>query len=325
MLKSISILLVACLCAEPGIAEPRIGVHTMTTHGEDDLRHLSLSIWYPAQEGRSLEDVGGNAVFVGQPAYRDAAMAPGPYPLVLLSHGGLRSAADSGAWLSGRLAEEGFVVVEVNGPRPESAVDAVDEIWRRPQDVSHVLDRILRDPVWSNAVDHSRIAVAGYALGGTAALALAGGAFDTDVFASSCETNEGGPDCGWYNAHGVSLASVDAGALERTHRDPRIGTAIAIDPEYADVFLAASLRAQEADIRVIWLGAPDRGRFSTAGLPQAVIESAKRYDAFPICTPKGKHVLAEDGGVVSLCDTEPAERARIHDEIADRLGVVRGQ
>ncbi|MBN9670195.1 alpha/beta hydrolase family protein [Roseibium aggregatum] len=320
MLKSALTLLMSCLCAGPGFAEPHIGVQTIITRGDDDPRHLSLSVWYPAQEGGSFEVVGGNAVFVGQPAYRDAAMAPGKYPLVLLSHGGLRSAADSGAWLSGRLAEEGFVVVEVNGPRPNSAEDAVNDIWRRPQDVSRALDQLLRDPVWSTVVDPSRIAVAGYALGGTAALALAGGRFDADAFVTACEEIENGLDCAWYAAQGVSLAAVDREMLERAHRDLRIGTSIAIDPEYEGIFLAPSLTGQGADLRVFRLGAADHAKFDTIGLAQAVIETATRYDAFPLCTPKGRFILAEDGGDAALCEGDPVERARIHDEIADRLG-----
>ncbi|MBK0328133.1 hypothetical protein I5535_12625 [Rhodobacteraceae bacterium F11138] len=322
MLKSISSLLVVCLCATAGIAEVRVGVQTLATHGGDDPRPLSLSVWYPAQEGGSLENVGGNAVFIGQPAYRDAAAAPGPFPLILLSHGGLRSAAESGAWLSGRLAQAGFVVVEVNGPRPNSAIEAVDEIWRRPQDVSHALDRILQDPDWSAIVDPARIAVAGHALGGTAALALAGVAFDADAFANSCRTVKSGPDCGWYAAQGVSLTSVDAKALKHAHRDPRIGTAIAIDPEYAEILLVPRLDAVDADIRLLELGAQDRDLLDDNNLPLAVIEGATRFDAFPVCTENGKYILAEDGGDAALCGTGPTKRARIHDEIADQISAV---
>ncbi|MGB2202017.1 MAG: alpha/beta hydrolase family protein [Pseudooceanicola atlanticus] len=323
MLKSISTFLLACGLAAPGIAESPIGVQALTAGGGgDDPHHLSLSVWYPAQDGGTPEDVGGNAVFVGHPAHRDAAMAPGHYPLVLLSHGGLRSAADSGAWLSGRLAHKGFIVAEVNAPRPDSAADAVNEIWRRPQAVSGALDRILTDPAWSSAVDPSRIAVAGYALGGTSALALAGGAINRDAFATTCAADANGPDCAWYAAQGVSLSSVDAEALERTHRDPRIGTAIAIDPEYAETFVAQSLIAPQADIVVIGLGARDDSLVPAADLPRVVIETATRFDAFPVCTEKGEFILAEDGGDATLCAAGKAERARIHDEIAGRIGAI---
>lgn len=325
MPNSLPAFLVALLFATPCIAEPYIGVRTLAADRGDGPGRLSLSVWYPAEDGGSLENVGGNAVFAGQPTYRDATMAPGPYPLVLLSHGGLRSVADSGAWLSGRLAEEGFVVVEVNGPRPDGAVGAVDEIWRRPQDVSLALDRILQDLTLSAVIDATRIAVVGHALGGTAALALIGGRLDADAFASACAAEADGPDCAWYAAQDVSLADVDREMLEHGHRDTRISAAIAIDPEYAGVFLAPSLTDHGADIRVIWLSAPDRPEFVDTGLPQAVIENATVYDAFGLCTPKGKYILAEDGGDVSLCDADAAERAHIHDEIAERLGAALGR
>ncbi|MDB6179346.1 hypothetical protein PAF17_17825 [Paracoccus sp. Z330] len=322
MLKAVSTVFMVFFYAMPGLAESRIGVRTIAATDGDALRHLSLSVWYPAKDGGSLEDVGGNAVFVGQPAYRDAAMAAGPFPLLLLSHGGLRSATDSGAWLSGRLAEKGFVVVEVNSPRPDSAAIAVNAIWQRPQDVSHALDRVLQDQALSAVIDPARIAVTGHALGGTAALALTGGSFDADAFASTCAADADGPDCAWYTAQGVSLADVDREMLERAHRDPRISTAIAIDPEYADVFLAPSLKDRGADIQVIWLSAPDHPQFADTGLSQTVIATATGYDAFPLCTPKGKYILAEEGGDAALCDGDAAGRARIHDEIAGRLGAA---
>lgn len=319
MPNALSGLLAALLLATPCLADSPVGVRTLAADSGDDPRRLSLSVWYPAEGGGTVEEVGGNAVFVGQPAHRDAAMAPGQHPLVLLSHGGLRSAADSGAWLSGRLAENGFVVVEVNGPRPDSAAGAVDEIWRRPQDVSRALDRVLQDPTLSAMVDPARIAVAGHALGGTAALALGGGRFDADAFVSACTAETEGPDCGWFRAQGVALAEVDRGMLDHAHRDPRIGTAIAIDPEYADVFRAPSLTEQGTKIRVIWLGAPEHPHIAEAGVAQMVIGTATTYDAFPACTPKGTFILAEDGGDATLCDTEAAARASIHDDIAERI------
>lgn len=322
MLKSVSAALAACFFALPAFAEPLVGVRTIAPAAGEDLRALSVTVWYPAKDGGSLEDIGGNAVFVGQPAYRDAEIVQDTLPLVLLSHGGLRSAADSGAWLGRRLAEAGFIVAEVNGPRPGSAEQAVNEIWRRPQDVSLALDWILQDQTLSALVDPTRIAVAGHALGATAALALTGGRFDADMFAAACAPDADGPDCAWYAAQGVALASVDREHLENPHRDPRISAAIAVDPEYAGVFLAPSLNDLAPDTRVVWLGAPTRPQFAGTDLPQAVIEGASGYDAFPLCTPKGKFILAEDGGDAALCDTDGATRARIHDEVAKRIGAL---
>lgn len=307
-------LLLACLSAAPCLAE-RVGVQKMELQGKTEQRHLSLSLWYPAQEGGALEDVGGNAVFAGQPAYRDAAPGPGPYPLLMLLHGGLRSAEDSGAWMAARLAESGFILVEVNGPRPAAAKDAVNEIWKRPQDVSQALDHLLKRPTWAEAVDPARIAVAGYALGGTAALALAGGAFDTDAVTMSCADGADGPDCAWYAAQGVTPASVNTEELQRSHHDPRIHMAIAIDPEYADAFLTPSLTKRADAIRVLGLGPQDHPTSKGSALPVRAIGSASRFDAFSVCTRKGWHILAEDGGDATLCEGSATDRRESHSEI----------
>lgn len=325
MLKSVSTLLLACLCALPAIADTRIGVQRIVTDGGESSRQLSLSVWYPAGEGGAPEDVGGNAVFQGQPGYLDAPMADGSHPLVMLSHGGLRSAANSGAWLAARLAEAGQVVVEVNGPRPGSAQGAVDEVWRRSEDISLALDRVLNDPALSGAVDPGRIAVAGYALGGTAALALAGGRFDANAYGSTCKTDRDGPDCAWYAAQDVTLGSVDGEMMERPYRDPRIATAIALDPEHAGVFRPDSLAEPDAEIHVIWLGPQDRDPFDAFDLSRTVFESATRLDAFPVCTEAGPAILAEDGGDPALCGADATARADVHDTIADRIGALLDQ
>jgi predicted dienelactone hydrolase len=81
-----------------------------------DERPLSLSIWYPSEE-QPTGTIGGNPVFEGASAVPDAPFPEDAFPLVVLSHGGLRSATDSGAWLSSSIARAGYVVVEVNAPR----------------------------------------------------------------------------------------------------------------------------------------------------------------------------------------------------------------
>lgn len=132
--------------------------------------------------------------------------------MIVLSHGGLRSAEDSGAWLASSLAQAGLIVVEVGAPRPSSAAAAVQEIWERPRDISRAVDTMLDDPRWSGVVDTNRITVVGYALGGTAALSVAAAKLDADLYAHSCdEDGMGGPDCAWYAAQGVTPADMRGG------------------------------------------------------------------------------------------------------------------
>ncbi len=140
---SLSLSLALIMAATPGLAQTAAGFASLRDSSVTG-RPLSLSIWYPSQE-RASGSVGGNAVFEGAPAAADAPVPDGPFPLVVVSHGGLRSASDTGAWLSASMARAGHVVVEVNAPRPDDAAAALDEIWRRPEDIRRALDLVLAD------------------------------------------------------------------------------------------------------------------------------------------------------------------------------------
>lgn len=318
-MKSECCLALVLACASPVLADQSVGVASVEVSLGDQSRPLSLSVWYPA-EGGTPREVGGNAVFVGAPAGRDAPMTEGRFPLALVSHGGLRSASDSGAWLSAALAQAGFVAVEINGPRPRTGMEAVNEIWRRPEDVSRALDAILSDPGWSDHIEPTRISAVGFALGGTAALALAGGEFEARSFVQSCDQGMAGPDCAWFEAQSAALDTVDREQLAEPRRDPRIRSVVAIDPELIDVF-ADGMASIEAPALLIALSG-DGGASGASGkdvLTHAVVPGAIGFDAFPVCTPAGAAILAEEGGDPALCGASAEARMRAHEAIADRV------
>ena len=302
--------------ALPCVAEPVPGLALLA---DDPAQHrpLSLSIWHPATAGVAMQ-MGGNAVFAGIPAQRDASVAGGPFPLVLLSHGGLRSAADSGAWLGALLAAQGFLAVEINAPPPETAQAAVDEIWRRPRDISRALDLMLADPHWAAYVDPARISVVGFALGGTAALTLAGADFDAVRYGRACAgPKPAGPDCAWLAAQDVSLNTVDPAGLARMRRDRRVASAIAIAPEYLSAFQGKG-DADGAPVLILSLGqeAAPNGPHG----PRAVIPDAQPFDAFALCTDAAPQILLAEGEDPALCGTGKAARARIHQQITEVIG-----
>lgn len=307
----LAVLPLLFMLAAPGMARSAPGVMQVIDTAE---RPLALSIWYPAEADASVT-VGANAVFEGAPAAADAPVPSGRLPLVVLSHGGLRSAANSGAWLAAALAQAGFLVVEVNGPRPENPRQAVDEIWRRPDDIRDALDLVLRDPVWSDHVDRDRIAVAGFALGGTAALSIAGRRLDPDGYLRSCSGDDaGGPDCAWFAAHDVAPEQVDRDRLDRSRRDLRIGAAVALDPEYAAAFVGDA--ASDAAPTLLILSDKQK---SIAGNGIQELPQANPFDAFPVCTAKGARILLEDGGDPALCGASPEARKQAHARIGKAI------
>eukprot|EP00873_Tetraselmis_striata_P013406 jgi/Tetstr1/433670/TSEL_000218.t1 len=286
-------------------------------------RDLALSLWYPARGG-SAQVVGGNAVFLGQKATPGAVADAGPFPLVLLSHGGVRSSPDSGAWLAAALARSGHIVVEVNAPRPTGPRAGADEIWRRPQDLARALSAVLGDPQWAGRIDRTRISAVGFALGGTAALAVGGWQFDADAVRRSC-AGKTGPDCGWFAAGGVALETLDPAPLERSYRLPEVSAVVAIAPEYADAVLREG-EGSPVPLLTIALGAngeaearlaPLAGHDGTARL--VTLAKAGPFDAFPACTPAGAKILSEDGGDPALCGTSAQARGDIHAAIIERI------
>lgn len=308
------ISLALMLAAAPCYAETAAGfAHLRDTSVAG--RPLSLSIWYPSEE-QAAGTIGGNAVFEGAPAASDAAVSEGAFPLVVVSHGGLRSVTDSGAWLSSSIARAGYVVVEVNAPRPDNATTALNEIWQRPQDIRRAVDLVLADEVWGPRIDERNIAVAGFALGATAALSVAGAKMDTARYPRSCATDSTaeGPDCRWYASQGVDLSESNAEGLAGLAQDLRVSSVIAVNPEYP-----AALSAVPAGVGALQISLGDPGQTSGDGeTAQAVlIRNSSVSDAFAVCTDAGPDILMEEEGDPSLCGLSAQARQAVHQEVSD--------
>lgn len=304
------------LGAAPCMAETVAGVVYLQDTSLQE-RPLSLSIWYPSEEPASAE-IGGNPVFEGVPAAPGSEFPDEPLPLVVVSHGGLRSASDSGAWLSSSIARTGKVVVEVNAPRPDNAAVALEEIWRRPQDIGRAIDRVTGDETWGSRVEENDVTVIGIALGATAALSVGGAELDTARYLRSCKENTApeGPDCGWYAAQGVDLSQSSPEGFEGLAQDPRVASVVALNPEYATALSATSA---EVDTLRISLGNADDASAGDQTSHVVAIPDASVFDAFAVCTAAGPDILIEEAGDASLCEGSAGERRTVHREVRDAI------
>jgi predicted dienelactone hydrolase len=250
-------------------------------------------------------------------------MADGSFPLILLSHGGLRSAPDSGAWIAARLAAQGFVVAEPNPPRlePEHARDAPNELWLRPADLSATLTALGSDPTLRTRLDAKAIGVLGFQLGGTAALGLVGARINGQLYARSCEAERAAMDCTWFAKNGIDLHGVDIALAGRSNIDWGVRAAIAVDPELSEEIDPASLMEISAPVRVISLGQPDAIRPALEALRLArtipgatydIVTDAIHFSAFNPCKPKGPAILREEGDGEALCNDGQGPRLEVH-------------
>ncbi len=110
-------------------------------------------------------------------ARRDAAPAPGSYPLIVFSHGAAGTNLGHHDSLTA-LARAGFVAAAVEHPRDNSRDDsgaATDlQMIGRPHHIVALIDGLLADPAMAPLIDKKRIGMVGHSAGGYTALLIAG-------------------------------------------------------------------------------------------------------------------------------------------------------
>lgn len=330
----VSFLLASLIGWTPAYAANAVGVTTLTVNSPEREQALAVTLWYPAASGGSWTQIGKSAIFESAQGYSDAPAQAGSFPLVLVSHGGMRSAPHLGEWIGSALAARGFVAAVVSHPRlrPDDADIALQEVWKRPADLSATVTHLENDPSWNPTVNFDKVGALGFFVGGTAVLSLSGAQFDYDRFTQLCADDSVGIDCRWFAEQGVRMSDVDRSMLTRSNEDPRIRSAVAVDPEMSTAFSADSLSTLDAEITILNLGSTDTlipglyaGHLAEA-IPRAEyaqIEDATQFSAFSVCKAKGAAILAEEGDSDALCTSDSATgRSRIHEAIAGKVADV---
>lgn len=151
-----------------------VGFQTFSV--SDAAQHLTFPVlaFYPATQAPQPHAVGPYSMAVAL----DAPLAPGRYPLVVISHG------SGGAPILYRtiamaLAARGYVVVLLEHHGNNRLDNSLKGTWQnlqhRPRHVSLTIDHLSTHTAYAPYLDLSRIAVIGHSLGAYTALALAGG------------------------------------------------------------------------------------------------------------------------------------------------------
>jgi predicted dienelactone hydrolase len=330
--NALGFLLAAAVCFAAPASAGDVGIKTIGTDAPHRGRSIETLIWYPAAAGGTEESVGDNPLFVGVPALRDAPMAEGRFPLIVVSHGSGGNAANLG-WLATALAEEGFIVAAPNHPgttsgdsRPSDTV----KLWERPADLSAVLTRLLADAEMGQRIDTRHVGLAGFSLGGYTVLASAGARVDAETYAEYCDTNkEPVSECGWFAKGGVDLHRLDKPRVNRSYQDARFASVVSIDPALAQAYTKESLAAMAVPTLVINLGGPGKiplGVNATKlvkivpGAEYRTVADAVHFSFLGVCKPNGKQVLAAEGETDPLCDDGGGRpRAEIHKELASMI------
>ncbi|MGY3441243.1 alpha/beta hydrolase family protein [Bradyrhizobium sp. USDA 4473] len=341
--STIAIVLSAIIaCATPAAAQVasvgQTSRHFVDEHrrnwDETGPRPLETTIWYPAvATGHAV--VPADAPFELEAVEPDAPVAAkqAQFPLILISHG-TGGCAAALLWMGHYLAAHGYIVAAVNH-HGNTCTEKGDPRgfmmwWERPQDLSAVLDRLLKDPQFGSLIDQSKIGALGFSLGGYSVITLAGGRIDRPLFERFCASPARDFTCGpqpefpeapaLFAKMEISDPVVQEAIRHSgdSYRDPRIRAVFAMAPVFASGFERKDL----SDINVpmeILVGAGDTiappktnaERYAALIRGARLIEipgKAGHYDFVPVCNEIGRKMLPE-----RLCQDDPSvDRRQVH-------------
>lgn len=337
--NTLAALLMCAAFSLPAFAAEDVGSSTIPVFSSARNTNLNVTIWYPAKGGGVTALSSDDRVFEGTPALKDAAIRPGRLPLVLLSHGSGSSMAGM-AWIAVKLASEGFIVAGTNHPGTTSGYSTPEDtpkIWERTNDLSTIATALTTDSRWKEAIEKDRIGVLGFSLGGSAALEISGARADLDAYARYCDEYATMMDCQWFaggrgyvdnepvSVPKLDLRSIDKARFEQQNRDPRIRSAVLVDPGLALAFQPDSLKAIDIPLTFINLGS--KGQIPpavladrlAAAIPAATyqqVDEADHFSFLPLCKPDAGAFLKSVGERDPIC--EPAgsrDRGDIHAQL----------
>lgn len=309
-----------------------VGIATGAAYAPVRETNVSFDIWYPAHPGGKVVTVGGNGVFFGTPAGRDAPLRDGKFPLVLISHGAGGNAGQFG-WIASELAQNGYVAVLLNHPGTTSgnaSAQAAVRVWERPQDVTAVLDHMVRHEDAFAYVDFDNIAAIGFSAGGYTALAVSGARVDPERLQRFCDTSDHGmSDCAFLSHFGIDLHKMDLSPAAQDLRDPRVKTGVIVDPGIISTITAESLTGIGIPLLVVNLGTNEsvpagvHALEASRMIPLAehiFVPDATHFSFLAECKERGAEILEKEGELDPLCeDAGGRSRGEIHDDLALRL------
>ncbi len=296
---------------------------------------LNVAVWYPASSKGITEYAGENPAFIGVAVIRDAPPVPGVHPLLVISHG-YNGNWRNLSWIAAAMAAQGYIVAAPDHPGTSTFnQDPADAkmLWRRPHDITQVIDSVIHSPGLFGETDKDRIAALGHSLGGWTVMSLAGARFDPARFMHDCRRHPQRGDCRLTAKLGIDEARSQE-KLSASHRDARIRAVVSLDLGLAPGFTPRSLHDIDLPVlilaarvdRLAQLPAGQESKYLAAGMRAqwrqfAIVDGATHFSFMQLCKPGAETLINEEspGDGVVCRDGSGASRPGIHQELVRKI------
>ena len=287
------------------------GMRTMTVRNADH-PSMPVALFYPSKSPTKTMRLGPYAPVL---AFNGVPELP-LKGIVLVSHGsgGGQLAHHN---LAVRLAQSGYLVAAPQHPgdnwEDRSLVLADDYFAERPRQLSRLLDALLIDPLWRDALAGLPVGALGHSVGGFSVIALAGGMGDPQQMLRHCAATADdqlfcqlvGDPHGPAGSNDPDLAvnkASEAGsaAINFDVQDKRIRAVFAMAPPGV-AFAEDSLKRIKVPLRIITaekdIVSPPKyhGDWLRARLPQAAFEEVPNAGHFAFMAPPVEQLMSDAG------------------------------
>lgn len=213
---------------------PTVGYREIPFKDDEDVHHLILA-WYPVDPATT--GIHSQNSWDRFNIAKDALPYGAKLPMVIISHGYTGNPHQM-SWLINGLVQRGYFVL---GLQHQDLINGKTHInhWQRALDIIKMIDYFSKNSL-SEHVDLNKIAIAGFSLGGTTALWVAGGR------TTKLDTLIPGPEYAStvdYTHAKEALPTLNNEMMARDWRDQRIKAAFIMAPAWAWLFDELSLKS----------------------------------------------------------------------------------
>ena len=252
-----------------------------------------------------------------------------PLPLIIISHG-LGSDRSSMAYFAKYMASYGFAVAVPEHPGSNASqienllegfandVTPPDEFVNRPLDITFLLDQL--ETEYAGQIDTQNTGIIGQSFGGYTALAVAGAELNFEALTLACENLDRSFNISLF-LQCVAL-NLPQETTQTNLRDPRIASAIAINPLSSAVFAPEGLSQINVPVMIV-SGSDDP-------VTPALLEQIRPFswldtpEKYLVLMEGGTHfsVLNESGGTIPVPEAALGPDPRIAQNYIRQLGLL---